>query len=87
MATLRRFNRSYTQRIGVLTESYLGTGRPLGPSRLLFEIGADGARVSDLRQRLGLDSGYLSRLLRHLEHEGLVSGLPTTPTDASAVYA
>ena len=38
-AVLRRFNRTYTQRIGALDESFLGTGRPLGPSRLLFEIG------------------------------------------------
>jgi DNA-binding MarR family transcriptional regulator/GNAT superfamily N-acetyltransferase len=72
VATLRRFNRSFTQRIGVLAESYLDTGRPLGPSRLLFEI-ADGANVADLRRRLGLDSGYLSRLLRQLEHEGLIT--------------
>ena len=70
--TLRRFNRSYTQRIGLLTESYLDTGRPLGASRLLFEIGASGARVGDLRCRLGLDSGYTSRLLRRLEDEHLV---------------
>ena len=73
VATLRRFNRSYTQRIGVLAESYLDTGRPLGPSRLLFEIGAEGARVADLRRRLGLDSGYLSRLLRQLEQDDLVT--------------
>ena len=43
VAILRRFNRSFTQRIGVLGDSYLDTGRPLGPSRLLFEVGADGA--------------------------------------------
>jgi DNA-binding MarR family transcriptional regulator/GNAT superfamily N-acetyltransferase len=73
VATLRQFNRSYTQRIGVLAESYLDTGRPLGPSRLLFEIGGDGAGVADLRRRLGLDSGYLSRLLRQLEQEGLIT--------------
>lgn len=70
---LRRFNRAYTQRIGVLDESYLGSGRALGPSRLLFELGAGPARVSDLRSRLGLDSGYASRLLRGLEAERLVS--------------
>jgi DNA-binding MarR family transcriptional regulator/GNAT superfamily N-acetyltransferase len=70
---LRRFNRSYTQRIGVLAESYLDTGRPLGPSRMLFEIGAGVARVRDLRRRLGLDSGYTSRLLRRLEDEDLVT--------------
>ena len=37
---VRRFNRSYTQRIGVLDDSFLGLGMPLGPVRLLFEIGA-----------------------------------------------
>ena len=71
-ATLRRFNRTYTQRIGALDESFLGTGRPLGPSRLLFEIGDAGATVRELRDRLGLDSGYLSRLLRSLEADELV---------------
>lgn len=80
VATLRTFNRCYTQRIGVLAESYLGTGRGLGPSRLLFEIGAEGARVVELRRRLGLDSGYLSRLLRQLEQENLVT-LSADPGD------
>ena len=77
---LRRFNRSYTQRIGVLDESYLGTGRSLGPSRLLFEIDPDGTAVVDLRGRLGLDSGYLSRLLRQLEAERLVA-VVSDPSD------
>ena len=75
-AVLRRFNRTYTQRIGVLEESFLGTGRPLGVSRLLFEIGPDGAGVRDLRERLDLDSGYLTRLLRRLEDDGLVAVRP-----------
>ena len=81
VATLRRFNRSYTQRIGVLDDSFLGSGRALGPSRLLFEIGPTGAGVLDLRERLGLDSGYLSRLLRQLESEGVVE-LTSDPADA-----
>lgn len=71
-ASLRRFNRTFTPRIGVLEESFLGTGRPFGPSRVLFEVGAEGCGVRELRERLGLDSGYLSRLLRSLEDEGLV---------------
>jgi DNA-binding MarR family transcriptional regulator/GNAT superfamily N-acetyltransferase len=79
--TLRRFNRSWTQRIGVLDDSFLGSGRPLGPSRLLFEIGAEGLGVRELRERLGLDSGYVSRLLRRLEDEGLVEVHPD-PADA-----
>jgi len=73
VAVLRGFNRSYTQRIGVLSESYLGTGRALGPSRVLFEIGPGGVGVAELRGRLGLDSGYLSRLLRQLERDDLVT--------------
>lgn len=72
VATLRRFNRAWAQRVGVLDDSFLGTGRGPGPARLLFEIGATGATVRELRRRLGLDSGYLSRLLRQLETEGLV---------------
>ena len=70
---VRNFNRAVTQRIGVLSDDYLGRGRPLGESRLLFEIGRSGADLRDLRARLSLDSGYLSRMLRSLEAQGLVS--------------
>jgi DNA-binding MarR family transcriptional regulator/GNAT superfamily N-acetyltransferase len=73
---LRRFNRTYTQRIGALDESFLGTGRPLAVSRLLFEIGSGDASVLALRERLDLDSGHLSRLLRRLEDDGLVTTAP-----------
>lgn len=69
---IRAFNRLVTQRIGVLQASYLGQGRPFGEARVLFEIGREGADVRDLRRRLELDSGYLSRLLRALERQGLV---------------
>jgi DNA-binding MarR family transcriptional regulator/GNAT superfamily N-acetyltransferase len=69
---VRSFNRVVTERIGALDEQYLGRGRPLGEARLLWEIGYDGADVRDLRRRLGLDSGYVSRLLRSLETQGLV---------------
>jgi DNA-binding MarR family transcriptional regulator len=73
---VRRFNRSYTQRIGVLDDSFLGLGMPLGPARLLFEIGVAPGTAQALRDRLGLDSGYLSRLLRRLERDGLVAVVP-----------
>jgi len=69
---VRSFNRLVTQRIGALQDSYLSRGRPLGEARLLFEIGPDGADLRELRSRLNLDSGYLSRLLRSLEGQGLV---------------
>src|SRR5262245_29474494 len=73
---VRRFNRAYTQRIGALASSFLGTGLPLGAARMLFEIGTGGIGVRELRARLGLDSGYTSRLLRELEHGGLVTVAP-----------
>jgi DNA-binding MarR family transcriptional regulator/GNAT superfamily N-acetyltransferase len=70
---VRRFNRTVTQRIGALDETFLARGRPLGQARLLWEIGPDGRDVRDLRSRLDLDSGYLSRLLRSLQDDGLVT--------------
>src|ERR1700677_3132925 len=69
---VRRFNRLVTQRVGALEDHYLSRARPLGEARLIFEIGADGADASSLRAKLGLDSGYLSRLLRSLDAQGLV---------------
>jgi DNA-binding MarR family transcriptional regulator/GNAT superfamily N-acetyltransferase len=71
---VRRFNRAYTQRIGVLADPYLGLGRPLGPSRLLFEIDpTSGTGVAELRRRTGLDSGFVSRMLHQLENDGFVT--------------
>ncbi len=69
---VRRFNRVVTERVGALNDRFLGLARPLGEARLLWEIGPDGCEVRLLRARLGLDSGYLSRLLRSLERAGLV---------------
>lgn len=74
---VRRFNRSVTERVGALRDHYLGRGRPIGEARLLWEVG-DGAELRALRARLGLDSGYLSRLLRALEGEGLLTVEPDT---------
>ncbi|HEX6798661.1 MAG TPA: helix-turn-helix domain-containing GNAT family N-acetyltransferase [Ktedonobacterales bacterium] len=69
---VRRFNRTVTERIGVLNDRYLGRNHPLGEARFLWEIGPEGTSVRELRRRLGLDSAYVSRLLRSLEHQGLV---------------
>jgi len=69
---VRSFNRLVTLRTGALGDSYLGRGRPLGEARLLFEIGPEGGDLRGLRERLGLDSGYMSRLLRSLSDQGLV---------------
>jgi DNA-binding MarR family transcriptional regulator/ribosomal protein S18 acetylase RimI-like enzyme len=71
---VRSFNRAVTIRTGALDDSYLGRGRPLGQARLLFEIGPDGSDIRSLREKLGLDSGYVSRLLKSLEVDGLTAG-------------
>ena len=68
---VRGFNRLVTRQVGALNDRYLGR-RPLGESRVLFEVGESGATPRDLRARLGLDSGYLSRMIRSLRREGLV---------------
>jgi len=69
---VRSFNRTVSQRIGALNDNFLGRDRALGESRLLYEIGRDGAEVRGLRARLELDSGYVSRLVRSLERQRLV---------------
>jgi DNA-binding MarR family transcriptional regulator/GNAT superfamily N-acetyltransferase len=66
-----------TQRVGALNDEYLARGRPLGASRVLWEVGDEGVDVRVLRARLQLDSGYLSRLLRRLEEDGLVDVAPS----------
>jgi DNA-binding MarR family transcriptional regulator/GNAT superfamily N-acetyltransferase len=72
IASVRSFNRTVTQRVGALQDRYLARDRPLGASRVLWEIGEGATDVRSLRARLDLDSGYLSRLLRLLEGDGLV---------------
>jgi DNA-binding MarR family transcriptional regulator len=72
ISTVRSFNRTVAERIGALTDAFLGRGRPMGESRALWEIGPDGAEVRELRYRLGLDSGYTSRVMRSLARQGLI---------------
>lgn len=69
---VRSFNRTMTERVGALNDHFLGLSHPLGEARLLWEIGEEGVSVRSLRHRLGLDSAYVSRLLRSLEGQGLI---------------
>jgi DNA-binding MarR family transcriptional regulator/GNAT superfamily N-acetyltransferase len=80
VARVRRFNRTVTQRIGALDDHYLSRSRPLGEARVLWEVGEDGCDVRALRSRLDLDAGYVSRLLRSLEGDGLVT-VGASPAD------
>ncbi|HLQ20112.1 MAG TPA: helix-turn-helix domain-containing GNAT family N-acetyltransferase [Tabrizicola sp.] len=77
IARLRRFNRAVTREVGALDTSFLGRGRPLGMARVLQLVDPDGTDVALIRDRLDLDSGLMSRFLRSLEREGLI----TTATD------
>ena len=76
VAQVRRFHRLVTKRAGALEDHFLGRDRPLGESRVLYEIGAGGADLRELRSRLDLDSGYLSRLVQSLATRGLVALRP-----------
>jgi DNA-binding MarR family transcriptional regulator/GNAT superfamily N-acetyltransferase len=73
VAALRRFNRFYTARIGVLHERLAGGDFTLAQSRLLWELAHhEGLTAAGLARQLDLDPGYLSRLLRGLRESGLV---------------
>jgi DNA-binding MarR family transcriptional regulator/GNAT superfamily N-acetyltransferase len=74
---VRSFNRTVTQRVGALGDRFLAQRRPLAEARLLWEIGPDGCEVRTLRNRLELDSGHTSRLLRSLEAAGAVRVTPS----------
>ena len=80
---VRRFNRAVTEHIGVLDDHYLGGGLTAAEARLLWEIGPTGAELRELRARLGLDSGYLTRLVRSLTEAGLVTR-PWSPSDRTS---
>lgn len=73
IAAIRQFNRFFTRQIGVLREGLLHSPYPLTEARILFELGqGTPLTASKLGRVLGLDAGYLSRLLTHLEQQGLL---------------
>src|SRR5262245_40949760 len=76
IAAVRRFNRLYTKRIGLLNQGLLKTQYPLIQVRVLFELAhLEQATDKDLIRELDIEAGYLSRILTGFEHAGLLQRL------------
>src|SRR5438270_9131247 len=74
VATVRAFNRFYTNVIGVLREGLLRTPYSLTESRVIFELAQrDATDVADLRRTLDIDAGYVSRMLARFEADGVAT--------------
>lgn len=79
---VRRFSRFYTRQIGALEEGLLRTPFSLTEARVMYELGQRGTTTAtELGQELGLDAGYLSRILRGFHERGLLDRRPSE-TDA-----
>jgi len=75
---VRRFSRFYTRKVGILEESLLGSGLTLSEGRVVFELGRRGEwTASGIAADLGLDPGYISRLLGALEKRKLIARRPS----------
>ena len=82
IAAVRRFNRFYTRRLGLLRKGYLASPFTLAQTRILYEIAhRDGATATEIARELDLDPGYLSRMLRDFEKRGLLRRT-ASPADA-----
>src|SRR5215813_8905120 len=82
IAAVRRFNRFYTQRIGVLQGAWLDSPFSLTEARVLYELKQrSGTTATEIARELGLDAGYLSRILRRFQKLRLIKK-EVSPADA-----
>lgn len=82
ITAVRRFSRFYTRQLGLLEDSLLHSGFSLTEARVLYELATrSNLTATDLIRELGIDAGYLSRLLKRFEERDLISRW-TTPEDA-----
>src|SRR5215213_4112346 len=78
ISAVRRFNRFFTRQIGVLREGLLHSPYSLTEARIIFEVASrDSLTATDLCRELGLDAGYLSRMLARLESQGVLTKVPS----------
>jgi len=83
---MRSFNRFYTKQIGVLQQGYLGSPFSLAEGRVLYEIAhRQQPTATDIGKSLGLDAGYVSRILRRFDERGLVRRT-RSPTDGRTAH-
>jgi DNA-binding MarR family transcriptional regulator/GNAT superfamily N-acetyltransferase len=83
---VRRFNRFYTEQIGVLTEHVFRSNYSLIEVRILYEIEhGDSATAASIALELGLDRGYMSRILQRFQRRGIIKRT-TSPDDARASH-
>lgn len=86
VATIREFNRFYTRQIGVLNREFLDTPYSLAEVRVLYELyHHDKTTATAVGQELGLDAGYLSRILRGFDRKGLLAREPSS-TDGRQTF-
>ena len=88
VAGVRQFNRFYTRQIGLLRHGLLGTAFSLTEGRVLYELAQCGTTTAaELAADLGIDPGYLSRLLRGFTTSGLVAGTRSATDRRQSILA